>query len=467
MECLDYFYRWTVGFHRSNNPRISTLSHSIRRFAQLSSSFLHHASLLSLWYPVLPFSRLHPFSGQHQAVPPTVPRQPQYPSSDGGSSAPSTPASTRSASSNSSGQGKSKARIFDHDPKYPAGAEHWHSKHNGKCPECGRSSALTEPRWHSKKNRLFIKCTGATCKYFRFTDYLGDPPASPPSNSATAIPSGITSPCLAEPCSTGNNRNRNRACINKMCLQDCVKLGRADCPEHRRAKQAHLSGTAAGRPPSVLFNGPSLPSMPSIPPPTPQSSLHSSTPSSYTPSILDAALPPSSPNPPNPRSLLEITTSTVKPSRDNPLPIPIASPLEHGPTFQEVRRYARSIPHDWAEVIAAQQATKAQQMLNEARFRSDSKEGISITVVMWRADPEVAPLLFERVIHSRNLYALSEDVDLSAPFGFTSIRLWPITYYGNTALSHTPAVPHTSGYKLRFSSVLPLGFDVEHYRICR
>lgn len=145
---------------------------------------------------------------------PAVPLQPQYPSSDGGSSAPSTPASTCSTSSNSSSGERSKTRTYDQDPKYPDGALHWHSKHNGKCPDCEQAGSLTQPKWHSQKKRLFIKCTTATCKYWRHTDYYSDPPSST-SASAAAIPPSTTLPCEAEPCITGNKRNRNVACANR------------------------------------------------------------------------------------------------------------------------------------------------------------------------------------------------------------------------------------------------------------
>ncbi|KIO19463.1 hypothetical protein M407DRAFT_30891 [Tulasnella calospora MUT 4182] len=112
----------------------------------------------------------------------------------------------------------------------------------------------------------------------------------------------------------------------------------------------------AGRPPPVLFNSPSLPSMPSIP----SSAIASSIASSLMVSPLEAALPPSSPNPTNPRSLRDITTSTIRPSLDNPPPRTSASLLEEGPTFQEVHHYARDLPQDWADVMAAQQSAKVQ-----------------------------------------------------------------------------------------------------------
>lgn len=91
---------------------------------------------------------------------PAVPLQPQYLSSDGGSSTPSTPASTRSTSSNSGSGERSKARTYDRDPKYPDDALYWHSKHNGKCPDCKQADSLTKPKWHSHKKRLFIKVRG-------------------------------------------------------------------------------------------------------------------------------------------------------------------------------------------------------------------------------------------------------------------------------------------------------------------
>lgn len=95
---------------------------------------------------------------------PVVPPQPQYPSSDANSSTPSTPASTRTSSSSSGGSaGRPKVRTYDQDPKYPDDAVHWHSKHNGKCPQCreaGRHGALTKPKWHSERKRLFIRVCG-------------------------------------------------------------------------------------------------------------------------------------------------------------------------------------------------------------------------------------------------------------------------------------------------------------------
>lgn len=217
-----------------------------------------------------------------------------------------------------------------------------------------------------------------------------------------------------------------------MCLQDCVKSGTSDCTVHRRAKQGYLSGSAPGRPPAILFQGPSLSSMPSIPMPSTNPMI----------SPLDAAPPPSSPNPPNPRSLLDITTSTVKPSLENPLPLPAASPLQEGPTFQEVRRYARDLPHDWATVITAQQTAKAQQMLYEAQFRSQIKEGLSVTVVFWRARLGVAPYLFERVVHTGIEYSLSEDVDLCSAVGFDPKTVFILTYLGGMWSHRSPRERH-------------------------
>ncbi|KAG9020793.1 hypothetical protein FS837_007891, partial [Tulasnella sp. UAMH 9824] len=106
-----------------------------------------------------------------------------------------------------------------------------------------------------------------------------------------------------------------------------------------------------------------------------------SAPASYFPSPLNAALPPSSPSPANPRSLLEIMTSTIQPSVDNPLPQPTVSPLQEGSVFQEVHRNARELLQDWAAVITAQQSTKGQQILSEVQFCSIIKEGITITIV--------------------------------------------------------------------------------------
>ncbi|KIO26172.1 hypothetical protein M407DRAFT_24505 [Tulasnella calospora MUT 4182] len=386
------------------------------------------------------FTPIH-FPNDTPAVP--MHPQPQYPSSDISSSTPSTPASTRSTSSSSSGtKDKHKARIYNQDPKYPADAPHWHSKHNGKCPECHQSGGLTNPKWHSQKKRLFILCRNVTCKYWRFTDYYTDPPTSASSTSTiagpTPIPAGVTTPCLANPCTKGNKRNRNAACANKMCKEDCIISGRSDCTVHRRAKRDRVSGSTAGRPPPVLFNGPSLPSMPSIP----SSAIASSITSSSMVSPLEAALPPSSPNPTNPRSLRDITTSTIRPSLDNPLPRPSASPLEEGPTFQEVRRYARDLPQDWADVIAAQQSAKAQQMLYEANFRSQTKEGISINVVFYRARLGVAPYLFERVVHAGREYSLAEDVDLCTVVGFDPKTVFIITYLGGMWSHRSPRERH-------------------------
>ncbi|KIO17335.1 hypothetical protein M407DRAFT_12394 [Tulasnella calospora MUT 4182] len=93
---------------------------------------------------------------------PAVPShpQPQYPSSDIGSSTPSTPESTRLTSSGSGrSKDKPKARIYNQDPKYPDDALYWHSKHNGKCPDCHLSGGLTKPKWHSEKKRLYIRTT--------------------------------------------------------------------------------------------------------------------------------------------------------------------------------------------------------------------------------------------------------------------------------------------------------------------
>ncbi|KAG8919136.1 hypothetical protein FRC01_001454 [Tulasnella sp. 417] len=369
------------------------------------------------------------FPGGTPAVPP--PPQPQYPSSDLDSSIPSTPESNRSVSSNSShSKNKVKTRIYDQDPKYPDDALHWHSKHNGKCPDCGLSGGLTKPKWHSQKKRLYIRCQNVACRYWRFTDYYTDPPKPAPSTSTSAavIPSGTTLPCLAQPCSTGNKRNRNIACANKMCLQDCIKTGRSHCSVHKREKGKLLSGTTPGHPPPVLFQGPSLPSMPSIPP--------------SSGSFLDAAPHPSSPNPANPRSLHDITTSTVKPSLENPFPRPTASPLEVGPTFLEVKRYARELPGDWADVIAAQQSAKAQQMLYEAQFRSHIKEGVSINIVFWRAKLGVAPYLFERVVHAGTEYTFSDDVDLCATVGFDPKTTFILAYLGGMWCHRSPRERH-------------------------
>lgn len=228
-----------------------------------------------------------------------------------------------------------------------------------------------------------------------------------------------------------------------MCLQDCVKHGPLECSTHKRAKHGTLGSSTTGRPSSVLFQGLSLPSMPSIPPSMSlPSSLPPSTPLSSAPSYLDAAFPPSSPNPANPRSLTDITTSTVKPTLDNPLPRPAASPLEEGPTFQEVRRYARELPNDWAAVITAQQSAKAQQMLYEAQFRTHIKEGLSITVVFWRARLGIAPFLFERVVHHGRDYSLSEDVDLCTAVGFDPTTVFVLNYFGGMWSHRSPRERH-------------------------
>lgn len=81
-------------------------------------------------------------------------------------------------------------------------------------------------------------------------------------------------------------------------------------------------------------------------------------------------------------------------------------------------------------------------MRYEADFRSEIKEGISITVAFWPAELEVTPFLFERVIHAGTEYSLSEDVDLCSAIDFDPKTAFVLTYLGGMWSHRSPWERH-------------------------